>query len=326
MAEVEEGQGFFSSPATHVGLVSIKDGSHQISFELHGNVDASKRMVFVMGKSTFDSGFKGTFALWQPFVDHFITKNANEHSILLIDNRGVGESTAGNFAPYSTSKMARDVIQVLDHVGWTAEHSVHVVGVSMGGMISQELVLAIPDRIATLTLICSCAKFKSPTKSFSSMIAMFVAMINPPSTTEGRIQSVSTRLFSEDWLVAHDPNHPKFKTNYDRFFSKMFPILTKTPTPKLQAVLGQGLACLTHYVSPARLETIGKSIGKVTIVVGTGDLLIDPQCSYDLAKNIPGSELIACEGCGHGLIEDSEAVLIGILERNFDYIPCGSKE
>lgn len=41
---------------------------------------------------------------------------------------------------YTTSEMARDVIELLDHVGWTEDRSVHVVGISMGGMISQELV------------------------------------------------------------------------------------------------------------------------------------------------------------------------------------------
>jgi pimeloyl-ACP methyl ester carboxylesterase len=42
---------------------------------------------------------------------------------------------------YSTSEMAKDLIEVLDHLGWTEDRSIHVTGVSMGGMIVQELVL-----------------------------------------------------------------------------------------------------------------------------------------------------------------------------------------
>lgn len=41
---------------------------------------------------------------------------------------------------YSTSEMAKDIIELVDHLGWTAERELHIIGVSMGGMISQELV------------------------------------------------------------------------------------------------------------------------------------------------------------------------------------------
>jgi pimeloyl-ACP methyl ester carboxylesterase len=46
---------------------------------------------------------------------------------------------------YSTSEMAKDVIEVLDHLGWTEQRQVNVVGVSMGGMISLELGKQIPE-------------------------------------------------------------------------------------------------------------------------------------------------------------------------------------
>jgi hypothetical protein len=42
-------------------------------------------------------------------------------------------------AVFSTSGMAEDVIVLLDFVGWTEERSLHIVGVSLGGMIAQGL-------------------------------------------------------------------------------------------------------------------------------------------------------------------------------------------
>jgi pimeloyl-ACP methyl ester carboxylesterase len=41
---------------------------------------------------------------------------------------------------YSTSEMAKDILEVLDHLGWTSERQLHILGVSMGGMIALEIV------------------------------------------------------------------------------------------------------------------------------------------------------------------------------------------
>lgn len=47
---------------------------------------------------------------------------------------------------YKTSEMARDVYELLNHVGWTEPRSLYIDGVSMGGMIAQELVHHMPLR------------------------------------------------------------------------------------------------------------------------------------------------------------------------------------
>jgi surfactin synthase thioesterase subunit len=52
---------------------------------------------------------------------------------------GMGESDKP-IMRYSTSEMAKDVLEILEHIGWTSERQLHILGVSMGGMIAQELV------------------------------------------------------------------------------------------------------------------------------------------------------------------------------------------
>ena len=59
--------------------------------------------------------------------------------LILLPYTGMGLSDKP-IMRYSTSEMAKDVLEILDHLGWTAERELHVAGVSIGGMIAQELV------------------------------------------------------------------------------------------------------------------------------------------------------------------------------------------
>ena len=84
-------------------------------------------------------GLRETKRGWQRQTKDFGHLKADEYTCLVFDNRGVGDS-GKPFMRYSTSEMAKDTVELLDHVGWTGKRELHVVGISMGGMISQELV------------------------------------------------------------------------------------------------------------------------------------------------------------------------------------------
>ena len=84
-------------------------------------------------------GLGGLKSAWQRQTKDFGHTQGSTYSSLIIDNRGVGESDKP-LMRYSTSEMARDILEVIDHIGWTAERQLNVIGISMGGMIAQELV------------------------------------------------------------------------------------------------------------------------------------------------------------------------------------------
>jgi pimeloyl-ACP methyl ester carboxylesterase len=75
---------------------------------------------------------------------------AEDFRVVLVDNRGVGDSDAPD-GPYLVEQFADDVVSVLDAAGI---ERAHVFGVSLGGFISQELALSHPDRVQRLVL-CS---------------------------------------------------------------------------------------------------------------------------------------------------------------------------
>ena len=77
---------------------------------------------------------------------------AARYRVLRLDNRGAGRTGDVPGAPYTVETMSGDVLAVLDAAG---EASAHVVGLSMGGLIAQELALTAPDRVRSLVLACT---------------------------------------------------------------------------------------------------------------------------------------------------------------------------
>lgn len=63
----------------------------------------------------------------------------------------------------STSQLADDTIELLDHLGWTKD--VNLVGISMGGMISLEVAYRNPERLSSLILTSTTARRNIPTVS-----------------------------------------------------------------------------------------------------------------------------------------------------------------
>lgn len=71
--------------------------------------------------------------------------------LLSYDQRGLGRSGKPD-RPYSMADYANDAVNLLDHLGWD---KAHVLGVSFGGMVAQELATTHSDRIDRLVLCCT---------------------------------------------------------------------------------------------------------------------------------------------------------------------------
>ncbi|PCH38657.1 alpha/beta-hydrolase [Wolfiporia cocos MD-104 SS10] len=277
--------------------------SHSLYFEQHGT--GPEKIVFIMGLNS-------TSFSWFPQVDHFGRRP--EYSILVFDNRGVGNSGVPR-GPYTTSAMAEDVVTLLDYVGWTAERDLHVVGVSLGGMIALELATRIPNRIVSLTLAVTRAKrdvrASLPSLKGVSSLARLLGMSDP----EAKIPVVLDMVFPRAWLDAPAENDAQGRTNrevqtieYRKRFEASRP---QSPF----GALSQMAAGLTHGVSPARLRSISSSIPKVLIVTGDDDYLVDPANSRHMKACMPEAELVEWAGVGHAVQVQRREKFNELVER-----------
>lgn len=96
-----------------------------------------------------------TRAMWDPQVTELL---ATGFRVVTLDLRGHGESPTSP-GSCSVADLADDVVHTLDTLGLA---SVHLVGLSLGGAVAQQIALTAPERVATLTLMCTSARFGKP--------------------------------------------------------------------------------------------------------------------------------------------------------------------
>ncbi|KAF9169470.1 hypothetical protein BGX20_010272 [Mortierella sp. AD010] len=266
-----------------VGHTRDKKKPFKLYYEKAGN--GPKKLLLIMGLNSPGSA-------WEPVFEHF--SNNPEYTTVFFDNRGVGHSDAPK-GLYSTSQMAQDTIELLDALGWTS--GVHVAGVSMGGMISLELILADPARFSSLVLTSTNAG-RSPPQLVTISFLTRVILIKDP---DARIKLIMETLYPSRWLDSIPTTKGSlYKTNREAIVVSFKKRLEITPLQPLHGNIAQSWAALFHHVSSKRLAQIRSSGIPVLVVTGTFDNFVRPSGSFHLAKEL-GCPLVIFEGSGHAL-------------------------
>lgn len=289
-----------TSVATSSGICLLRDGRTKLSYEIHGS--GPEKLVLIMG--LLASRFS-----WRETLNHFMSKPGNNYSILIFDNRGVGRSDAP-WGRYTTSMLAADVLDLVDHIGWNQERSVHVNGVSMGGMIALEFALLAGSKIRSLTLTSTCAKHQNPPRTRAESAMGWINFFRPKPSNHSKVTNMLNTLFvDETWLKEVRPDG---QTNRDRIYDIMMTRAQKQPAPGLSGQMGQIAACLTHECSAASLAKLGEIIPDLLIITGDKDKLIDPKCSDEIYNetSLRGErksiKKVVYAGKGHALAAEAE--------------------
>jgi pimeloyl-ACP methyl ester carboxylesterase len=193
--------------------------------------------------------------------------------------------------------MADDAVRILDHLRWDRAH---VVGVSMGGMIAQELALRSADRCRSLTLVAT--HDGAPVASLPTLKGMRLFLWGLFGGRHVRMKSLPRLLYPEEFL----------QTMGTEGLREHLHVRLGQP-PALRTVLGQ-LHAVWRHSTESRLHQIETP----TLLVRPGkDILIRPTQTDRLAQRIPNAEVLRFDDAGHGVTFQKAAELNEALRDHF---------
>ena len=207
--------------------------------------------------------------------------------VVRYDNRDVGLSSTFEDAPvddqgaaYRVSDMVADGIAVLDALG---VEKAHVMGVSMGGMIVQNMAILYPHRLLTLTSVMSSTGEPEYRKSTRRAAELLTA---PSATTrEGVVQQSIDGL--HEWGSPEFADEARWRAAaemaYDRSFNE------GGTTRQYMAILASG----------SWADQLPNVTAPTLVIHGDKDTLIDQIGGRRTAELIPGARFELIEGMGH---------------------------
>src|SRR5262245_36559381 len=249
----------------------------EINYEIEG--EGPETIVLV-------NGLADDITTWFGQVPDFL---AAGYRVLRFDNRGIGKSGRPK-GPYTSALMAKDAKALMDQL---KIKDFHLVGVSMGGMISQEYALAYGGDLRSLTLCCT---YAAPGPFCSRMFKLWQDMA-PVMGVPTVMRDVTLWAFTQDFFLNQEATLKEFEA-----------AMAALDMP-VEAYLAQLHAIQVHDTR-ARLKNVKVP---TLVLAGADDILIPMNLSRELHSLIPGAEFALSKG-GHAFLWEfpqpyNEAVL-----------------
>jgi 3-oxoadipate enol-lactonase len=262
----------------------IAAGDIQINYESYGQ---GEPLLLIMG-----FGLPGI--AWLPVLPFL-----SGFRCIYFDNRGTGNSDKPE-KPYTIAEMADDASHLLSAIGIG---KAKVYGVSMGGMIAQELVLRHPQQVEKVVLGCTMpggsAAVRASDEIYQKMNDAFVTM---PVNPEQALDTMMPLLFPPEIIA----KHPELKSMMVAGF-KMTP-----PTPPES--IERTRAAIDEFDAYDRLAQIKCP---VMIVHGEKDVLVPPQNAALIKGRISQAEVFMIADAGHSY---SVSDPVGIHQRIVNWL------
>ena len=220
---------------------------------------------------------------------------ATRFRIISFDNRGAGRSDKP-IVPFTLEQMAEDAIAVLDAAGI---ETAHVVGASMGGVISQIVTVKHPHRVRSLTLVCTACR-NHPWRQ---------ELLQSWAKTAEEKGMIEVGKEAAQWVMS-----PRSFRRLVPAFTWMGPLAALRPRHSFVSQIHAILDTREDLVD--QLSTI---TAPTMVIVGNQDILTPRGDSEEIAERIPNAELVVISGAAHGLMMEHSStfnkILIEFLQR-----------
>ena len=255
-------------------MPTTKVNDINIYFEIHGE---GFPLVMI-------TGLAADINWWIPET---IESYSQSFKTIIFDSRGTGRTDKPNI-PYSILMMANDTVGLMDALNIP---KAHILGISMGGFIAQEIAITYPERVEKLVL-CSTNCGGSKQILPSSEVLQTMTTLRD-LTPEEWIDVMFSLGFTDDFRKINADFIKSYKQRVIKFF---------TPLDSLQR---QTLANM-GFSSGMRLKKIN---APTLIMHGKEDIMAPPENAEILAKRIPNAKLVMLDNTGHFLVSAPEKVI-----------------
>jgi 3-oxoadipate enol-lactonase len=244
-----------------------RSGGVRIAYEVRGRWRGRRPwLVLIQGLGFDRAGWAPVLADLRP---HF--------RLVLIDNRGSGRSDRP-VGSLTVSDMARDVISVLRAAG---VRKAHVMGVSLGGMVAQEVAIEYPAYVDALILVATTPGWPFAYPMPAQSVAVLAAAASLPE--EVALRRTVENALSPD-TVRHRPALVRQLINHRRRY--------RTDPKGWYAQLAAG----SRFAGNLRQSKIR---ARTLVVHGGADAVVDPRNAELLAARIDGARLVIVPRLGH---------------------------
>jgi pimeloyl-ACP methyl ester carboxylesterase len=226
---------------------------------------------------------------WDP---RLIEEASKKYKMIMFDNRGAGRTDAPKIE-YSIKMFADDTVKLMDNL---KIQKAHIFGISMGGMIAQEIAATYPQRIEKLVL---CSTNCGGTKQvLASPQVLANLATGAQQTTEQIVKNTIPAIFAEDTIK----RNPEFIKQYTGRLMKH---------PSTPDGFGRQVRTFLTWDVYDRLPKIKIP---TLVMAGKKDILIPPQNAKIIADRIPGAELVYFDKSAHMIFEDLDKMISTFLQ------------